>query len=299
MGSTAIMPSTAITPSLTESWPTSASQAEAEPVELARSRLTPAAKRAFDASGALLMIVALLPLLVLIALAIKLDSRGPVFYRVRRAGYRGVPLMMLKFRKMAHNATGIPLTAKDDDRLTRVGKVLARTRLDELPQLWDVLRGRMSLVGPRPEDHSFVRLDPEAYGRILAVRPGMTGLSQLAYAGEREILKADDLLRDYVARVLPQKIRLDILYAGTYSFRADCTVIAWTAVAMLLGKPLAVHRPTGRITVRRRPPQAEPTRNLQPSWQTATTPSPSTVTPMLAREECRVGSSVGVCSPIN
>jgi lipopolysaccharide/colanic/teichoic acid biosynthesis glycosyltransferase len=111
----------------------STSQEEIESVTLTASRLTPATKRAFDFSMALLMIVALLPMLVLIAVAVKLDSRGPVFYRVRRVGYRGVPLMMLKFRKMAHDAAGIPLTAKDDLRLTRIGKVLTRTRLDELP----------------------------------------------------------------------------------------------------------------------------------------------------------------------
>ncbi len=233
---------------------------------LTQSRLRPATKRVFDASIALLMIAALLPLLVLIALAIKLDSRGPVFYRVRRVGYRGVPLMMLKFRKMAHDAHGIPLTAKDDQRLTRIGKVLTRTRLDELPQLWDVVRGRMSLVGPRPEDQSFVELNPEAYERILTVRPGMTGLSQLAYAEEHEILKADDLLGDYVARILPQKITLDTLYARSYSFRADCAVIGWTVVAMLLRKPLAVHRTTGRINVRRRPIQAH---TAQSTWQSA------------------------------
>jgi lipopolysaccharide/colanic/teichoic acid biosynthesis glycosyltransferase len=233
---------------------------------LTRSWLRPATKRAFDATMALLMIAALLPVLVLIALAIKLDSRGPVFYRVRRVGYRGVPLMMLKFRKMAQDAHGIPLTAKDDLRLTRIGKVLTRTRLDELPQLWDVLRGRMSLVGPRPEDQSFVKLNPEAYQRILMVRPGMTGLSQLAYAEEHEILNADDLLGDYVARILPQKITLDTLYARSYSFRADCAVIAWTVVAMLLRKPLAVHRATGRINVRRRPVQAH---TAQATWQSA------------------------------
>jgi lipopolysaccharide/colanic/teichoic acid biosynthesis glycosyltransferase len=249
-------------------------QEEIESVALAASRLRSATKRTFDASMALLMIVALLPLLALIALAIKLDSRGPVFYRVRRVGYRGVPLMMLKFRKMAHDATGIPLTAKNDARLTRVGKVLTRTRLDELPQLWDVLRGRMSLVGPRPEDQSFVSLHSDAYERILSVRPGMTGLSQLAYAEECEILKGDDLLGDYVARILPQKISLDTLYAKTYSFRADCAVIAWTVVAMLLRKPLAVHRATGRINVRRRLPQAQ---------------SQASGAPVFARAERRAG----------
>jgi lipopolysaccharide/colanic/teichoic acid biosynthesis glycosyltransferase len=294
------MGSTASTPAGSEPSRSSAVwQEEFDSVALTTSRLRSANKRAFDASMALLMIVALLPLLVLIAVTIKLDSRGPVFYRVRRVGYRGVPLMMLKFRKMAHDATGIPLTAHNDDRLTRIGKVLARTRLDELPQLWDVLRGRMSLVGPRPEDQHFVSLDPHAYERILTVRPGMTGLSQLAYAEEHKILKSDDLLGDYAARILPQKITLDTLYARTYSFRADCGVIAWTVVAMLLRKPLAVHRTTGAINIRRRPPQGRPIRYTQSSWQPAPRSSNASGAPVFAHEDRRAGASVEVCSQLN
>lgn len=212
----------------------------------------PALKRCFDVTFALVVLVAMLPLLVVIATAIKLDSCGPVFYRVRRVGYRGSELMMLKFRKMHHDASGLPLTAKDDDRLTRVGGVLARTRLDELPQLWDVLRGRMSVVGPRPEDPTFVELHPVAYERILNVRPGMTGLAQLAYASEHDILDEQNLLGDYVGRIMPQKIALDTLYSGTYNLRKDLAVIGWTIVAVLLHKPVAVHRATGRMNVRRR-----------------------------------------------
>jgi lipopolysaccharide/colanic/teichoic acid biosynthesis glycosyltransferase len=294
------MGSTASTPAVGDrSRSRPALQDEIDSVARTTSRLRPATKRAFDASMALLLIVALLPALFLIALSIKLDSRGPVFYRVRRVGYRGVPLMMLKFRKMAHDAAGIPLTAKDDDRLTRIGKVLTRTRLDELPQLWDVLRGRMSLVGPRPEDQAFVSLNPAAYERILTVRPGMTGLSQLAYAAEHEILRADDLLGDYIARILPQKITLDTLYTRTYGFRADCSVIAWTMVAMLLRKPVAVHRATGRINIRRRPAQVLPARHAQPSWQPAPAPAQPAGTPVFAHDERRVGASVEACPQMN
>jgi lipopolysaccharide/colanic/teichoic acid biosynthesis glycosyltransferase len=201
---------------------------------------------------ALIMLVAMVPLLAVIAIAIKLDSPGPVFYRVRRVGYRGSALMMLKFRKMHDDAEGLPLTAKDDLRLTRVGMLLARTRLDELPQLWDVLRGRMSMVGPRPEDPSFVALHPSAYEHILAVRPGVTGLSQVAYASEHEILDERDLLGDYVGRIMPQKIALDTLYSRTYGLRKDLAVIAWTFVALILHKPVAVNRATGRMNIRRR-----------------------------------------------
>jgi lipopolysaccharide/colanic/teichoic acid biosynthesis glycosyltransferase len=216
------------------------------------ARLRPGVKRSIDAVGALIVLVVILPLLLLVAVAIKLDSTGPVFYRVRRVGYRGRTLMMLKFRKMYHDAAGIPLTAAGDERLTRVGKVLARTKLDELPQLWDVLRGRMSIVGPRPEDPGFVALHADDYQCILSVRPGMTGLSQLAYAEEHKILDEDDLVGDYVARVLPQKIGLDTLYADSYRIRMDLAVIWWTVVTVMLRRPVAVHRSSGRMNLRKR-----------------------------------------------
>jgi lipopolysaccharide/colanic/teichoic acid biosynthesis glycosyltransferase len=216
-------------------------------------RPRPGVKRSFDVLAALTLLAAVLPLLVLIAAAIKLDSRGPVFYRVRRAGFRGQPLLMLKFRKMRDGAAGKPLTASDDARLTRIGRGLARTRLDELPQLWEVLRGRMSIVGPRPEDPRFVALHGEAYDQVLSVRPGMTGLSQLAFAEEHKILNADDLIGDYVKRILPQKVGLDTLYADSYGLGMDLAVLRWTVVAVVLRRPIAVNRSTGRLNVRKRP----------------------------------------------
>ena len=199
-----------------------------------------------------MLLIAVLPLFLLIAIAIKLDSPGPVFYRVRRVGYRGRTLRMLKFRKMHDDAAGIPLTAHTDERLTRIGKVLARTRLDELPQLWEVLRGRMSIVGPRPEDASFVALHADAYEHILSVRPGITGLSQLAFAEEHKILNEEDLIEDYVHRILPAKICLDTLYANSHRVRTDLVVLRWTLIAVLLRRPVAVHRSTGQLTARRR-----------------------------------------------
>lgn len=217
------------------------------------SRVRPGVKRAIDAVAALTLLGLMMPLLLLIAVAIKLDSRGPVFYRVRRVGYRGRTLMMLKFRKMYHDAAGIPLTANTDERLTRVGRVLARTRLDELPQLWDVLRGRMSIVGPRPEDPGFVALHADAYEHILSVRPGITGLSQLAFAEEHKILDEEDLVGDYVTRILPQKIGLDTLYARSYRIRMDLAVLCWTVATVMLRRPVAVHRSSGRMNLRKRP----------------------------------------------
>lgn len=222
-------------------------------IEATMAKLRPVFKRAFDALLAAILLAAMAPLLLLIAAAIKLDSRGPVLHRVRRAGYRGEPLMMLKFRKMYRDAVGVPLTANGDARLTRVGSALHRTRLDELPQLWDVLRGRMSMIGPRPEDPAFVALHADAYDRILAVRPGITGISQLAFAEEHKILDERDAVTDYVTRILPQKVKLDMRYADGPGMRLDLAILAWTAVALLLHRPIAVHRSTLRMNVRRRP----------------------------------------------
>ncbi len=212
-------------------------------------------KRGLDVSVAALLLLATLPLLLLIALAIKLDSRGPVIFRVRRVGYRGEPLWMLKFRKMHAEASGGPLTVPGDPRLTRVGSLLTRTRLDELPQLWDVLRGRMSIVGPRPEDPGFVALHVLDYARILSVRPGMTGISQLAFAEESRILDRNDPVSDYVARILPAKIQLDKLYAERHRIALDISILWWTMIAVLLRRPVAVNRSTCRMNIRKRPAQ--------------------------------------------
>ena len=239
-------------------WPFGGSRSvQARRRHVSRSRAL--TKRAFDIVVSLALLALLAVPLTLIALAVKLDSPGPVFFRVRRVGFRGRPLTMLKFRKMHDDAHGIALTAAADPRLTRVGTILARTRLDELPQLWDVLRGRMSIVGPRPEAPEFVALHADAYERILSVRPGITGLSQLAFAEEHFILDQSDLIGDYVGRILPQKVGLDTLYAADYSLPMDVRVLTWTAVAMLAGKRVSVHRRTGGLSLRRRPaPAAAP-----------------------------------------
>jgi lipopolysaccharide/colanic/teichoic acid biosynthesis glycosyltransferase len=214
----------------------------------------PVAKRTFDATFAALLLLAMLPVMIAIAVAIKLDSRGPVFHRVRRVGYRGRPLHMLKFRKMHHNAQGAPLTAAADPRLTRIGALLTRARLDELPQLWDVLCGRMSIIGPRPEDPVFVALHPEHYDTIHSVRPGITGITQLAFAQESRILRADDPIGDYVNRILPGKVQLDLLYAKKTRLRLDISVLWWTIAALVMHRSVAVNRSTARMNTRRRPP---------------------------------------------
>jgi lipopolysaccharide/colanic/teichoic acid biosynthesis glycosyltransferase len=203
-----------------------------------------------DITIATVALVVLSPLIVLVGLAVKLDSRGPAFFRCDRVGRGGRPLAMLKFRKMRNGASGPPLTAAHDDRLTRIGRFLAKTKLDEVPQLWNVLRGEMALVGPRPEDPAIVDLHGEQYAEILHVRPGITGLTQLAFANEAEILAVDDRLNDYVERILPQKMRLDRLYLERRSLRMDLQILAWTVAAVALRKDAAVDRVTGRLTIR-------------------------------------------------
>ena len=214
--------------------------------------LRAALKRAIDLTVAALALIALAPLFLVIALLIVLDSPGPVFYRADRVGFRGRSLRMLKFRKMRTDARGGALTVADDERLTRLGAWLVRTKLDELPQLWHVLRGEMSLVGPRPESPEYAERFAGAYEVILRVRPGLTGYTQLAFAREGAILDAQDPYTHYVTRLLPQKVALDRLYATGLSTRRDLRILGATIVTLVLRKPVAVNRATGRLTLRRR-----------------------------------------------
>jgi lipopolysaccharide/colanic/teichoic acid biosynthesis glycosyltransferase len=218
----------------------------------ARSSLDENVKRLLDIVVATALLVVLLPLLVAVAAAVKLDSRGPVFFRCRRVGHRGEILEMLKFRKMRRDACGAALTVRDDRRFTRVGRFLAKSKLDELPQLWNVVKGEMSLVGPRPEDPAFVEACSEDYATILQVRPGVTGLCQLAFAKESDILDPQKRHEDYLTRLLPQKAALDRFYAESRSLQMDTRILAWTIRAVFLRQNVAVNRSNGQLTWRRR-----------------------------------------------
>src|SRR5204863_7447772 len=138
------------------------------------------------------------------------------------------------------DAAGPPLTARSDDRLTRIGSLLRRTKLDELPQLWNVIRGDMSLVGPRPEDPKFVELYQNDYEAVLRVIPGITGLSQLAFARENHILERPELVGRYADRLLPAKIEIDTLYAARRSMWMDAKILVWTVVVIVCGVDVAV-----------------------------------------------------------
>jgi lipopolysaccharide/colanic/teichoic acid biosynthesis glycosyltransferase len=216
------------------------------------------AKRLSDVVAAALLLLLLLPLILMLAVLIKLESAGPVLYRGRRLGLHGREFAMLKFRKMHRDAAGPLLTAADDERLTRVGSALAKTKLDELPQLWNVLRGDMSLVGPRPEDPVFVALYPAEYSKVLSVKPGVTGLSQLAFAKEDRVLARPELADSYEDRLLPAKIGMDTLYIDRWSLALDARIVLWTIAAIVLRAEVAVDRATGRLAVRRRTGEEKP-----------------------------------------
>ncbi len=188
------------------------------------------AKRLFDivvAAGALLLFA---PLMLGVALAIRLDSPGPVLFRQERVGRHGVPFRIRKFRTMREGAAGLQITVGADPRITKVGAFLRRSRLDELPQLLDVLQGTMSLVGPRPEVPRYVALYPPGLReRALAVRPGITDPASLEHIDEAEQLaRAADPEREYVEVILPRKVQQAADYAERATLASDLVVIART-----------------------------------------------------------------------
>lgn len=186
-------------------------------------------KRLFDIAAAGLGLLLLWPVLLAAAVWVKLDSPGPVLFRQTRVGRFGVPFTIHKFRTM-RVAPGAAITVGADPRITRAGHRLRRTKLDELPQLWDVLRGAMSLVGPRPELPKYVELYPaDLRERVLSVRPGITDPASLAFSHEAELLAAAaDPEREYREVILPAKLRLSADYAARASLATDLRLIVAT-----------------------------------------------------------------------
>jgi lipopolysaccharide/colanic/teichoic acid biosynthesis glycosyltransferase len=206
----------------------------------------------FDLGVSILLLPFALVAGVAIAVIIFVDSPGPIFYRSRRVGRGGTEFDMLKFRKMRRDATGGPLTRLRDERLTPIGEFLVATKLDELPQLWNVLRGQMSLVGPRPEVEEFVTMYAAEYREILSVVPGITGPAQLEYIEERQLLAdAHESSRLYAEEILPRKIAVDLQYIRRQSLRNDLKILARTALAPAhaLGERLMARR--SRLDARR------------------------------------------------
>jgi lipopolysaccharide/colanic/teichoic acid biosynthesis glycosyltransferase len=186
-------------------------------------------KRALDVLASSAGLLVLAPLLAVIALAVKASSPGSVLFRQERVGRKGRPFLILKFRSMRMGIAGPLVTAGGDSRITRLGKVLRRTKMDELPQLWNVLVGDMSLVGPRPEVRRYVDAFPEDYRAILSIRPGLTDYASVEYRDEESILAGySDPDAAYLSVVLPAKIRLYHRYLRHMSFRTDLSLILQT-----------------------------------------------------------------------
>lgn len=191
-------------------------------------------KRAFDFVCAVFGLVVLLPLFGLVALAIKLDSPGPVFFRGERVGLHGKPFRIFKFRTMVVNAAqeGPGITTRDDARITRVGRLLRKYKIDELPQLFNVLRGEMSLVGPRPEDPRYVAHYTPAQRRVLEVRPGITSPATLQYHHEDRLLTSEDLEAIYLNQLMPRKLAIELEYLDRRTWFTDFKIILQTIVAI-------------------------------------------------------------------
>ena len=188
----------------------------------------PIAKRLFDILFTLTGLAVFSPLFAVIALLIKLDSEGPVFYRGIRAGKHGKPFRIFKFRTMIVNAdkVGGPSTSADDPRLTRVGKILRRYKLDEFPQMISILKGEMSFVGPRPEVLEEVRLYSDEEKLLLTVPPGMVDYATTKFHNEEEILRGSaDPHQAYREKIRPEKIRLGLEYVRTRSFGGDIKIL--------------------------------------------------------------------------
>ncbi len=196
-------------------------------------------KRALDMLVSAVGLAVLAPLLALVAVIVKCTSTGPVFFRQQRIGRGFRPFVIYKFRTMVTDAPrrGGVITVGDDPRITGIGRILRKAKIDELPQLWNVLRGDMSLVGPRPEAAKYVELFRDDYAEILRVRPGITDLASIKYRDESAVLgQAEDPEREYVERILPEKIRLAKEYVRRSSPWFDLYLIVQTVGSLALDR---------------------------------------------------------------
>jgi lipopolysaccharide/colanic/teichoic acid biosynthesis glycosyltransferase len=193
-------------------------------------------KRLFDLTFASIGLVLVAPIFLALALLIKLEDGGPVFYRGIRVGRYGKPFKIYKFRTMVSNAEkmGGPSTADDDPRITRIGKLIRKHKLDEVPQLINVFKGEMSLVGPRPEVEHYVDMFTDEEKAILTVRPGITDWASLWNSDEGRILSGNpDPERTYMEKIRPTKLRLQLKYVKERSFLVDLDIILRTIATVI------------------------------------------------------------------
>jgi lipopolysaccharide/colanic/teichoic acid biosynthesis glycosyltransferase len=198
-------------------------------------------KRLFDLVVATCALIVLSPVFLAIALAVRLSSPGPALYRGVRVGRNGREFAILKFRSMrvTSQTTG-EITVRRDPRITAAGRFLRASKLDELPQLWNVARGEMSLVGPRPEAQRYVATYTPEQREVLKVRPGLTGLTQVYFRDEERLLGGKHPERYYQGALLPAKLEIDRFYAGHRTFWLDMKIIVLTTVALF--RPLTPPR---------------------------------------------------------
>ena len=191
-------------------------------------------KRLFDMVCAALGLLVLSPVLLLCALLVGLTSPGGMLFRQERVGKDGVPFTIYKFRSMRTDNAGLKISTSSDSRITPVGRVLRKTKLDELPQLWNVLKGDMSFVGPRPEVREYTDLYTPEQRQVLLVRPGITGLASIRYRNENDLLSAStDPNRTYIEEVMPAKLALDLEYIPRACVSYDVRLILETLVTVV------------------------------------------------------------------
>jgi len=204
-----------------------------------QKRVYVAFKRLFDILASFFGMLFLSPLFLYLAIRIKKDSPGPVFFKGSRAGKNGREFKVIKFRTMyelPESYHGSRITADDDKRITPFGKWLSDTKFNELPQLWNVLKGEMSFVGPRPEDYEIAMQWPEEIrAEVLSVRPGITSPASVIYRDEKKLLQGTSVMDDYLRKILPEKQRLDQLYVRQQSLMGDLDVIFMTLILLLPG----------------------------------------------------------------
>lgn len=204
--------------------------------ELEKKRLSLVIKRIFDIVASLCGLIILSPMLIIVAMCIKLDSKGPVFFKQKRVGKNKKIFEIYKFRTMVTDAEklGKQITVGNDSRITRVGKFIRKCKLDEFPQLINVLKGEMSLVGPRPEVPRYVELYDEYEEQILLVQPGITDYASIEYRNENEILgNSSNPEETYIEEIMPTKIELNMKYIRNISIVEDIKLIVNTILAIL------------------------------------------------------------------
>ena len=192
--------------------------------------------RFFDITSSVAVLLILSPVLILIALVISIDSKGGAFYKQERIGKNNKPFKLLKFRSMRRSFDrGSKITIGKDPRITKIGAFIRQYKIDELPQLINIVKGDMSVVGPRPEVKQYVNLYSDEQLKVLAVKPGLTDFASIAYFNEQELLgKAEDPHEMYVETIMPQKLKLNLEYIEKKNFKTDLLIIVRTISRIFL-----------------------------------------------------------------